>query len=312
MAKPLLKDALSFEFDTDAGRKLSMFGELISWDDEVSTGIVEHRVLRRNGARHQNMGIPPRRFQFQCALTGANVHARYQFICDAITENPFGFLIHPRFGHRAAVCEGISAKEAPGDGIDVIYFTIRFVEDELRLPPVVSASTAASAAVDSAAALVAQVGALPAVPAAAAPAALSVQAAAVRFQVAAGDVAIGAVPVPEVATLLRDLRAAVADVDASAAAVEFYSLRALAHLSYSRALAAYNALLAGRPPIVEYSVDSPISVARLAARLYGGRFARGMAAEIKQFNRIFDPLRVPAGTVLLLSDPQVVRKNAFF
>lgn len=312
MPKPLLKDALSFEFDTDSGRKLELFGELLGWDDEISTGLVVHRILRRNGARHQNMGVPPREYQFQCVITGADVHRRYQYLCDAITENPFGFLVHPRFGHRAAVCRSISAREVPGDGIDTIFYTIRFADDELRLPPVVSAPAAASASVDSAAQLVTLAGSLPSMPAAAISAALDLQAAAVRLQVSIGEVAIAAMAVPEVAFKLRDLRGAALAVDAAAAAVEAYPLRAAAHLSYARGLAAYNALLAGRPPIIEYRIESPVSVTVLAARLYGGRYARGMAAEMKQFNRIGDPLRLSAGTVLLISDPLVVRKNGFF
>ena len=310
MAKALLKEALAFEFDTDAGQKLEMFGELLSWEDEIQTGLVEHRVLRKNGARHQNMGLPPRRYQFQCVITGSDVQTRYQFIADAITESPFGFLIHPRFGHRPAVCDSISAKEVPGDGINTIYFTIKFSDDELRLPPVVSAPAAVAGAVDSAAQLLTSALALPAVPAAALQAARAYQQFAIRMQVAVTDVALGAVPVPELAFKLGDLRAATALIDVTAPDVGLYSLRAAAHLAYARALAAYNAVLAGRPPILEYPVRSPTSVALLAARLYGGRFARAMATEIKQFNRIRDPLRIPASTVLLLSDPRVVTRNA--
>lgn len=311
MAKQLLKDALAFEFVTNTGRRLALFGEVTSWDDEIQTGLVEHRLLRRNGARHQNMGLPARKYQFQCVLTGADVHKRYQFLADAISEDPFGSLSHPRFGHRAAVCDGISAKEVPGDGIDTILYGIRFSDDDLRGPPMVSPSAAASASADGAANLVTLAQTMPGVSPAVQSRALSVQALAVRLQVAVTDVGLGAVAVPEVAVQLRDLRAAVAAIDAGATDVGLYALRAAAHLSYARGLAAYNALLQGRPAMIEYRVESPTSVALLAARLYGGRFARALALEIKQFNLVPDPLRLPSGTVLLLSDPEAVRKNGF-
>lgn len=311
MARRLLKDALAFEFNTNSGRRLALFGELTGWDDELQTGLVEHRLLRRNGARHQNMGLPPRKYQFQCVITGADVHKRYQFLTDAISEDPFGSLTHPRFDHRAAVCDGVSAKEVPGDGIDTILYTIRFTDDELREPPMVSPSAAASASADGAAQLVTMSQTMPGVSPAVKARALSLQTLATKLQVAVGDVSLGAVSVPEVAVQLRDLRAAVAAIDAGAPDVGFYALRAAAHLSYARGLAAYNALLQGRPAMIEYRVESPTSVALLAARLYGGRFARALALEIKQFNRLADPLRLPSGTVLLLSDPQAVRKNGF-
>jgi hypothetical protein len=66
----------------------------------------------------------------------------------------------------------------------------------------------------------------------------------------------------------------------------------------------------GLPAVLSYRVPGQTSIAALAARLYGGRFARAQAETIQLLNRIPRPYDVAPGTMLLLYDPRSVRAAA--
>ena len=73
-----------FQFLTSNGQTLNLLGEALSYTDEIGTGVVEHQILKRNGALHQLAGTPPKKFVFQCCMRGADVQARYQRLVYAI------------------------------------------------------------------------------------------------------------------------------------------------------------------------------------------------------------------------------------
>lgn len=304
MAPPLLKDAEAFEFLTELGERLELFGELLSWQDEIQTGVVEHRLVKRNGALHQHVGTPPRRFIFSCLLLGPDVRTRYNQIVDAVRLSPFGSLIHVRFGFTAAVCEGISSKETPGEAIDTIPFTIKFVEDELRELPAPSPAASVTAAWESALQLVALVASYKA---SAQRLAQDVATKVSAFAEAVAQLSAGAGTVPELLEGLRAVRTATEATAALSADVAQYPIRASSALVFARTLEAFNAVRAGLPSVLSYRVPGRTSVAALAARLYGGRFARAQAEIIQTLNRIQRPYDLSAGTVLLLYDPRTVR-----
>lgn len=304
MAQPVLKDAEAFEFLTAGGLRLELFGETVGWQDEIPTGIIEHRVVQRTGALHQDVGAPPRKFTFNCVVYGPSVQGRWRSIVGAIRGAPRGTLIHPRHGHLSAVCEGLSSKEDPGSAIDTIEFSIKFAETGLREPSEPSASASAQAASASAATMQGRAARYP----------VSVQQGAARV---AGDVSrfvatVAAVSIKSASVfgLLGELRTLRASTDALLAAlpnVGDAALRGEAALAYARCLAAYNAVRARLPPVVTYRVPSTVSLSALAARLYGGRYASEQIEILKQLNFLRAPHAIPTGTLLQIYSPDAVR-----
>ena len=298
MPKPILSDADAFSFTSLRGDRLDLYGALVGWTDTVDTGIVEHLIVKRQGAIHQRVGAPPRRFEFKCAMTGPDVRARYQRIVDVVLAEPEGQLTHPRFGRVRAVVHGVSASETPADARDTIEFGLKCSETGLKDPPKPAPSALAQAAHAQGSQVAAQSAGMPG-GVAQAGAAYEERSQGLFAAMQAAEAGLG--------TLL--------DVDASIAALVAArdvldalgapkSVRDQAALALGSALQARNAFAAGRPPLVEYVVRSQCSLGALCQQLYGGR-GRDFKAEALRLNRIARPHAVAAGTVLLVSDPSV-------
>lgn len=295
----------AFEFiTTTALRRLEFVGSLVDWDDEINPGIIEHQILKRDGAIHQNQGAPPERFTFRCVYLGADSGDRYKATAAALVEDPFGKLIHPRWSTVSAVFQGMKAQEAPADGVGEINFTIRFSKTGLRTEARESAASVSAAAMAKTESL--GVGA---------PASFVVLAAALRIAVVnmVSQIA-AAVSIPQQIELQRTLGEVQARTEAAqreAARTGRYDLYANAAIIEAQCLRAYNAAASSRPAIITYAVEVDTSLARLCARLYGGRWARAMAEEIMQLNpgKILNPLRIAGGTVLLISNPEEIRRG---
>ena len=125
----------AFDFTTTNGDRLDLIGSLTSYSDEIQTGAVEKRVVRRDGALHQFVGAPPRQYSFSCVIAGRDAQQRYERLCAVIRFAPEGRLTHPRFGSLRAVCLSISAQESPGDALDTITVLLKFAETGLSDPP---------------------------------------------------------------------------------------------------------------------------------------------------------------------------------
>lgn len=303
MPSTVNSDYQAFQFVTNSQRRLELWGTLLSFQHEIQTGVVEHLILKREGAIHQRPVVPPRKFVYKCTLIGRDVGPRYRALADAISEDPTGQLIDPRFGSLRAVCENLQAAEDPAEGpVDEVIFTIRFAESGLRTSPRESAGSIAAGAMARAESFAAGV-----------PASFSTYAAALRTAVNSLVSQIAAaVTLPQVIEAHRALDRVTQQTDAiqrAAKAQGLYDTGAQAALIRSAAQQAVDQLDAQRPRSKRHYVEADISLARLCAGLYGGRWARQMAAEILAANTIRNPLQIPAGTWLTITDPEALRQN---
>lgn len=298
MPTPILKNAEAFDFTTLDGERLELYGELVSWSDEVKTGVVEKQVVRRAGALHQKMGAPPRKFGAKCVIMGQNVTARYRRLCDVVQAQPEGRVTHPRWGNFRAVVDSVSASETPSDETNVIEYSISFVETGLHDPPKpapsAKAQTAAAHAQTSASTSAASGGRV-------AVAGAALQNASGGFLVAISAAESGLGTIGDVTASYAAMSAQAVALDALAAPKD---VRRAAALALSSALQAQQRYLAGRPPLVTYIVPATTSLTALCQSLFGSR-ANDARAEILRNNRILRPFRIPAGTALLISDPSV-------
>lgn len=295
----LIKNGEVFQFQSELGETLELYGELLNWTDTHESGLAEHRILQRSGALHQDVGSPPKRWDFHCVMQGANVNARYKRMIKILDSSPFGQLIHPRLGLQNAAYKTVSSQEDPSQEIDTIRYTISFVEDGLRKVTTDSPGALASGAAEKAAALVTS-----------SPMTLQPAAMALSGKVTAY---LSSVSVPNPSPL--DLANALSEVRTTTAAYELlvttrrdsYHLKAQASLIRLGCIASYNAVLAGRPPIIERTLRGTISLTHLTAALYGGKHSKDMRDELLRLNRIPRPWAIPPGTRLLLPDPAKVR-----
>ena len=298
MATAILKNAEAFDFTTLDGERLELYGELVSWSDDVKTGIVEKQVVRRQGALHQKMGAPPRKFSAKCLMRGGDVSARYRRLCDVVQAQPEGRVTHPRWGNFRAVVDVVSASETPSENTNLIEYSISFVETGLHDPPKpapsAKAQTAATHAQTSASTSAASGGGI-------AVAGAALQNASGGFLVAISQAESGLGTIGDVTASYAAMSAQAVALDALAAPKD---VRRAAALALSSALQAQQRYLAGRPPLVTYIVPATTSLTALCQSLYGSR-ANDARAEIQRNNRIPRPFRIPAGTALLISDPSV-------
>lgn len=298
MATAILKNAEAFDFTTLDGERLELYGELVSWSDDVKTGIVEKQVVRRQGALHQKMGAPPRKFSAKCLMRGGDVTARYRRLCDVVQAQPEGRVTHPRWGNFRAVVDVVSASETPSENTNLIEYSISFVETGLHDPPKpapsAKAQTAATHAQTSASTSAASGGGI-------AVAGAALQNASGGFLVAISQAESGLGTIGDVTASYAAMSAQAVALDALAAPKD---VRRAAALALSSALQAQQRYLAGRSPLVTYIVPATTSLTALCQSLYGSR-ANDARAEIQRNNRIPRPFRIPAGTALLISDPSV-------
>ena len=298
MATAILKNAEAFDFTTLDGERLELYGELVSWSDDVKTGIVEKQVVRRQGALHQKMGAPPRKFSAKCLMRGGDVSARYRRLCDVVQAQPEGRVTHPRWGNFRAVVDVVSASETPSENTNLIEYSISFVETGLHDPPKpapsAKAQTAATHAQTSASTSAASGGGI-------AVAGAALQNASGGFLVAISQAESGLGTIGDVTASYAAMSAQAVALDALAAPKD---VRRAAALALSSALQAQQRYLAGRSPLVTYIVPATTSLTALCQSLYGSR-ANDARAEIQRNNRIPRPFRIPAGTALLISDPSV-------
>lgn len=304
MVRSILPDVETFEFVTSLGKRLDLHGTLVAWSDRLIMGLAEHQILKRDGAIHQNMGARPRIFSFACVLLGKDLTVRYKALIDTLEEDPTGTLIHPRFGSLPAMCRDISAGERPADELSTIRFTLEFVQTGLRSLEKPNAEALAAAAMDVMAGLVANSSPSTVL---ARPTA-NLQASTFAYQQKANQFLQGQVTTSELGQVLQSIRTGINALRAISGLS--YRIKAQAALVFSNILASYNAAVSSRPPVVSFLISGSMSIHRLCASLYGGKHAKAMVQELLNLNRIPNPYHIPAGTLLLLSDPTMVKTNA--
>lgn len=296
MAKPVLTAAEEFAFTTTSGEALELYGALASWTTEAKPGLAAFGIMKRAGALHQKTGTEPRRFVYQCSITGRDVTARFRRLLAVIESDPFGRLVDPRLGSTDAVCEGVQATEDAGEAVDTIAFSIRFTETGLRDAPRPTPTAQAQAARTQAALAATQSASAGGAVAAAG---VEVQARAEGFLLAISQAETGIGGLLDADASLAALATAQQTLDVLGAP---QPARDAAARALASALQARNSFLIGRPALITRTLPTATSLSSLAQQLYGAR-ALAAEAEIRRLNRIPRPWSIPAGTVLLLSDP---------
>ena len=263
MPSTVNQDYQHFEFITNSLRRLEIWGDLVSFQHRIETGVVEHLILKREGAIHQRPVVPPRKFSYRCVMIGANVGDRYRALADAISEDPTGRLIDPRFGSARAVCLDLTQQEDPEQATDRVTYSLSFAESGLRTSPRENAASIAARAQAQADQFVTI-----------APASFATYAGALRSAVGVLTSLIAtAVSLPQVLEARRAMGDVVAQAEAARTAAKsqgLYDAGAQAALIRSAAQEAVDRLDAQRPRTKQHYVPADTSLARLCAALYGG------------------------------------------
>lgn len=299
MRRQILHDVEAFAFVGSLGRRLELHGSLVSWSDKLTLGVVEHLVMKRDGALHQNVGAHPRVFSFACVMLGREVTTRYKALLEMLSEDPQGTLTHPRLGSLPAVCREVSAAEKPADEIDTVRFVLEFVETGLQSKSQPSGVALAASAVEVATQLVLASGQDPNMQA--------VRQAVVQYADQVTGVALGH-------GSLRDLSQAQAGVhrllEVAVPLSAPYRIRGLAIQVRYGLQAAWQAVQRGKPAWIPIRVPTGMSLPRLCATLYGATHARAVAEEARRMYRMPGPHYLPAGTLLFLPDPEQIKHHA--
>jgi prophage DNA circulation protein len=140
---------------TYAGRDLT--GKLIRFNGATQRDHVDHRFLKRDGGRTEDMVRRPRRLEVDLEFTGRTCAHDYQDFEDFCDSNPTGLLVHPIAGRYQAFCEGPGYDVDFARALDEIHVRVVWVETELdaSLPPAPDTPPPATAA-QSATSLLAQ------------------------------------------------------------------------------------------------------------------------------------------------------------
>lgn len=300
MPTPILKDADHFDFVSLAGERLDLWGSLESWTSEGQSGVVEKLIVKRTGAIHQTAnGTPPRRFEYRCVLRGATVRADRRRVEDVFLQQPEGDITDPRLGRVHVVINNWIFSENPGEERDVVYLSFKASESGLKDPPKPAAAALAQQTQAQGASVASQGASVGGV---VAQSSLAFQSASAGFLIAMSNADTGA------GTLLdvdANLTALSMQLDALNALPTTQDMRRAAALAFGAALQARNAFVAGRPPIITYTVEGHTTLSNLAQQLYPAARAAGERDLMARLNTIPRPYSIPAGTKLLLSDPKV-------
>lgn len=286
-----------FAFESKSRERLDLFGSLVSWSDTTRTGVVKKEVVKRAGAIWQRVGAPPRSFEFRCVFQGPDARANYRRVVEVVLDEPEGKLTHPRFGVFDAVVEEVGASETPGVAEETVEFTLKMSEAGLKTPPKPAPSALGQQA-SATGASVASRTAASGVDVSAAGGRVAERATGILSAIQAAETGLGTLL--DVDASLAALDGAVAGLDALPDVPQL--ARREAFLTLAQALQARNSFTAGRPPLVRYRVDQAGSLSALMQRLYGGR-ANDERDLCLRLNTIRTPHAIPAGTVLLITDP---------
>lgn len=301
MPKPILQDADHFDFVSLAGERLDLWGSLVSWTSEGQSGAVEKLIVKRAGAIHQTgVGAPPRRLEYHCVLRGPTVRADRRRVEDVFLQQPEGDLTDPRLGRLHVVINSWVFNETPGDERDVVYLVVKASESGLKDPPKPAAAALAQQTAAQGASVASQGASVGGV---AAQSSLAFQSASAGFLLAMTNADTGAGTLLDVDANLTALSMQLDTLNALSGVTQ--DMRRAAALAFGAALQARNAFVAGRPPIITYTVSGHTTLSNLAQTLYPAARAAGERDLMARLNTIPRPYSIPAGTKLLLSDPAV-------
>lgn len=295
----------SFEVVTDESKtRLPLVGKAMAWSDEITHRVNEFSILNKDGSLHQVKGQGARKFLFRCLLVdgaGDDSGEAYKQIEALLGAEPFGNMIHPRFGRVKVVFLSMKVSENLDEMTNGIVVEIAWSETGLRE---ISEETPAAVAQEAALASSALVTLTQAQALALLALATAVDTAVTTFLLLVSDSTVSQY---DMAVKLAALGDAVNLFTATAGvSVDRVALVAQAQLAYGRALAAYSLAGGQRPTIKEHTIEGQISLSRLCTRLYGGGGV-AIESEIMRLNKIPDPLLLPTGARILILDPATVK-----
>jgi len=321
--KTVLIGAQYFRYTTKSGTVLDLHGVLTSWSDNLRIRMVSHEYVKRDGGECEPCGAAPGRWVFRCVFLGADVSLQYQNLRAVIYKEPRGKLTHPRLGSINVGCDGIQSNENPETAINALEFQISFVEDQVdtalindidvgfakRAAQVTEAVSAATDAVN----LINSNRIANAVYAALQAAQVDYANAADKFQARAVETAQSTQPDPALekflGSVLAKQDAVLAALDATLPLtlepdVSLTPARTAVYVVYASCLQLFGAVIALKPPIVQFTVPTAMPLTVILTRIYG-RDAQQKMDEVFLLNRIPLPHWVPAGTVLSVVAPVV-------
>jgi prophage DNA circulation protein len=279
---------------------------LISFTDSRGPRIVTHEFPKRDIGRQEVMGRRPHRTEWQLTFTGPNWITTLKQLVSSIDQDPSGLLVHPIYGQMPVVCQGFDrASVNLPEATDTITVPLVFVEDDETIGSVESVAPSVGEQQQNVTSAVSdfQTAAAPYTTANSTVAALSQSATA--YALAAAASAQGAVDsslgtkLDSVALATQSVIAAIQLDPLGAGTAAIYDALAAAEVVYAACQDLADAVLAARPPVIEFVVPGTTSIAVIAADRYG-RDAIGRIDEILALNLVPDPTAIAAGTRLLL------------
>jgi prophage DNA circulation protein len=240
-------------------------------------------------------------------FTGPNWIRTLKQLVSAIDADPSGLLVHPIYGQMQVVCQGFDrASVNIPEATDTISVPLVFVEDTPALDSTVAAQGvgALQQNVTSAVADL-QTATAPYNAPSTATAVETLSDAATTYAAAAAASAEGPIDASldsQLATVALTTQAAISAIASDPLGVRtaaIYDALAAAEVVYAACQDLADAVVASRPPAIEFIVPGPTSIAVLAAERYGSD-AINRIDEILSLNVIPTPTSIPAGTKLIL------------
>lgn len=324
----------AFTFTPNGKAALLLNGALEAYDHNISVRLASFEYLKRNGAEVEPMGAAQGKYSYRCTFLGPaplsqggpqlTPGSRYQQLVAALLEQPRGILNDPRLGKIQAAFAGLRSSETPQRAVDVVDFTLDFVQDsvdvalaaETQIVPQQQGGKVLTTSAIYTAAIAARYasetnGLLQLVVSSTASytdtAAAFVTAAVTASQNAQQNLAL-ATQLGNVAAQLNANLAALAATTAFTLTsdVLLTPFRVQAREIYAGCIRLYYAVRAQLPPIVRYTVPATMPLGVLALRLYGAD-ARRRQPEMLLLNRIPNPFAVPRGFEMIIAAPSQVQ-----
>ena len=306
-----LKNAQPFTFTTKGGTLLDLYGQLLGMSVRSGNRLVSHEYVKRDGGEVELTGARQRHFVYRCCLMGSTLTERWKSIDAAIRRDPKGKLVDIRLGSLNAACEGVDAQEDPETALDLLNFTISFIEDAVDTATVLDSDIGpqqrAATITDALNSGIEKVNAIVsnrianAVYSAAVAAQADYATWAGKFRDTALLVAQSGATDPSLQTLLgrvltkRDavLTALVATLAKTLEPdVSLTDARTQIYVAFASCQQLYAAVLSQLPPIVPFDVPAYMTRNQILVRLYGSR-ARTKAETFDRLNRLPTPHWVP-------------------
>lgn len=284
---------------------IDLSAALVSHNAAWPMRMAGHRYLKRDGAQQEPMGADSAKATYRLTFSGPTMASDVRTLVAAIRQQPRGLLVDPIFGQLQVACLGVSdVSRDLRNGRNAVDVTIGFEEDSLDTTVQVDLADSPGAAAARVTTKLRAVSASTDIPLSLAGVVSKVN----LFVSAVSAAASGIVDLTVKVKLAASGRAI--DVAIAEALGSTGNTGARAYASVSRLVDLYAACVQAERassrsrPVQTITVEGPVSLYVLAARLYGAQQAQQRAAEILVNNRIPDPLCIPAGTQLIVARPR--------